>query len=75
MTNHPNRTAAYKVSVVNGRFDHVLTKRAAVARAIEIVGAPANTSAETLSREWGVTITRITPAAARAVGLEPADAS
>jgi hypothetical protein len=69
MTNHPNRRAVYRVSCVNGRFDHIATKRAALARASEIAGAPKGTSEQELISEWGVIITRVSPAIARSVGL------
>jgi hypothetical protein len=69
MTNHPNRSTVYRVQIVNGRFDHVATRRAAVIRAAEMVGAPEGTTASELELDWGVTITRIRAAVARSIGL------
>jgi hypothetical protein len=59
----------YRISLLNGRFDHVATKQAAIARAIEMVKAEPHTSAKMLEKEWGVRFTRVSKSDARAVGL------
>jgi hypothetical protein len=69
MTNHPNRRPVYRIQLVNGRFDHVATKHAAIMRAIEMVGAEPGTTAKALEKEWGVTFTRVSAPVARSVGL------
>lgn len=58
----------YKLSNINGRFDHVYGKAAAVARANEIEGETGLTEND-LTREWGWKFKRLTPAQARAVGM------
>lgn len=60
----------YRISLDNGRYDHVVGKRAAYARAAEMVGY--GTTAEQIASdpaEWGVRIARVSPAMARSVGL------
>ena len=69
MTNRPNRPTVYRIQIINGRFDHVATKQAAVARAIEMVGAEQGATAKTLEKDWGVTFTKVTDSIARSVGL------
>jgi hypothetical protein len=59
----------YRIQLINGRFDHVSGKMAAVKRAIEMTGAPELSCADDLKREWGVTITPVTQATARSVGM------
>lgn len=61
--------AVYRVSNINGRFDHVAGKAAAVRRAAEISDAPTDTPEADLVREWGATIRRVTAAQARSVGM------
>lgn len=68
MTNHKNRTPVYRVSTINGRFDHVATKRAAIERARELAGAPADASLDDLTKHWGATIERVSAETARSVG-------
>lgn len=60
----------YRVTCVNGRFDHIATKPAAVRRAVEIAGAPEGTGEQELLRDWGVTIERVSAGVARSVGLK-----
>lgn len=69
MTNHPNRTPAYKVKSINGQFGYVRGKKAALARAIEMAGAPAKTSESDLRKHWGTKIERVSAEIARSVGL------
>jgi hypothetical protein len=69
MINHQNRTPAYRVQLINGRFDHVRGKQAAIARAIEMAGADPKTSEADLRKHWGVSIDRVTAEIARSVGL------
>lgn len=69
MTNHPNRKPVYRVQNINGRFDHVVGKAAAIAKAIEMAGATEGTSVTDLARHWGVRIGRVSAAIARSVGL------
>lgn len=58
----------YRISNVNGKFDHIQGKRAAIARIREIEGVEALTEADAI-RDFGWTIARCTPAEARAAGL------
>lgn len=69
MTNHKNRRAVYRVQNINGQFDHVATKTAAIARAREMVSAEPDTDLQTLETHWGVKIERVSAAVARSVGL------
>ena len=69
MTSHPHRQAIYRVQLINGKFDHVATKRAAVARAVALANAPQDTSSQELERHWGVTFTRVSASVARSVGF------
>lgn len=57
----------YKLSNINGRFEHAYGKRAAIARAAKIEGEGNPT--EQVMREYGWTFERLTPAQARAVGM------
>lgn len=59
----------YRVQDINGRFDYVATKVAAVARAIELAGADLGTPEAHLVKHWGITITRVSAEVARSVGL------
>jgi len=58
----------YKISNINGRFDHVAGKTAAIARANEIERGTGLTEAD-LTEGWGWTFKRLTPAQARSVGM------
>lgn len=58
----------YKISNTNGRFDHVVSKKAAIDRANEIEGTTA-LSAKELEKGYGWTFKKCTPAYARSVGL------
>lgn len=58
----------YRLSNINGRFEHAASKAAAVARANEIEGETALTEAD-LTRDRGWTFRRLTPAQARATGM------
>jgi len=58
----------YKISNINGRFDHAYGKAAAVARANEIE-SETGLDEKTLTRDYGWTFKRLTPAQARAVGM------
>lgn len=69
MTNHKNRTPVYRVATLSGRFDHVATKAAAIAKARELADAPLGVSLKALANEWGVTIERVSAETARSVGL------
>jgi hypothetical protein len=69
MTNHPNRASVYRVQHQDGRFSHVRGKDAALKAAQQEAGAPADTTEDVLSSEWGVTITKVSAAVARSVGL------
>jgi hypothetical protein len=69
MANQPTVRRVYRIQILDGRFDHVATKRAAIMRAIEMVGAEPGTTAKALERDWGVTLTRVSAAMARSVGL------
>lgn len=60
---------SYKVACVNGRFGHVTGKRAALMAARRMVKAPSRASETDLRRHWGVTITPVSSAFARSVGL------
>jgi hypothetical protein len=60
---------AYRIQLVNGRFDYVTGKMAAVKRAIEMTGAPATSCAEDLRKDWGILIRRVSESEAREVGL------
>jgi len=62
----------YRVRTMAGRFDHCVGVDAAAKRACELAGAPLDTPIDALRKEWGVTLDRITPAEARAVGFEVA---
>lgn len=68
MTNHPNRTPAYEVRHNNGRFATVRGKAAALALARAQSGGDA-ASEDDLRSEWGVRITRLSSAEARARGV------
>ena len=69
MTNHQNRTPAYRIQLTNGRFDHVKGKHAALIRAIEMAGAEAETTEADLRKHWGVRIDRASAEIARSVDL------
>lgn len=69
MVNHPNRSPVYRVALVNGRFDHVVGKAAALRCALELLGEDGPISEADLIREWGVKIERVSAAHARSVGL------
>ena len=69
MTNHQNRTPAYRIQLINGRFDHVRGKQAALVRAVEMAGAEIGTDVKTLEKNWGVRIERVSAEVARSVGL------
>jgi hypothetical protein len=69
MANHPNYGRVYRIQILDGRFDHVATKKAAIMRAIEMVGADPGATAKALEHNWGVSITRVSAAMARSVGL------
>ncbi len=69
MANHQNRTPAYRIQNINGRFDHVRGKQAAIARAIEMAGAEPKTNEADLRNHWGVRIERVSAEIARSVGL------
>ena len=57
----------YKLSNINGRFDHAYGMAAAVARANEIDGSEGLSKSALEGMGW--TIKRCTPAQARAVGM------
>ena len=59
----------YRISNINGRFDHLAGKREAIARINEIEGTRGLTEAE-LVRYYGWTIKRVSKSEAHAVGLE-----
>jgi hypothetical protein len=48
----------YRIRLTSGRFDHVVSRAAALARARELVGEP-NASEDQLARHYGVTIERV----------------
>lgn len=58
----------YKLSNINGRFDHAYGLKAAVARANEIE-RETGLSKDTLTKEYGWTFKRLTAAQAAAVGM------
>lgn len=58
----------YKIHNINGKFDHVDGKSAALTRIREIEG-DANMTETEMTRDHGWTITRVSASAARAVGL------
>jgi hypothetical protein len=64
--------AVYRIQLTNGRFDHVRSKAAALARAVELANAEPGTPLDVLEREWGVRLTRISPTMARSVGMQNA---
>jgi hypothetical protein len=61
----------YRVQLLNGKFDHVVTKQAAVIRAIELLGPPTplDLTARDLEQHWGVKLIKVSPSVARSVGL------
>lgn len=59
----------YRVHIINGRFDHVVGKAAAIKRAAELTDAPEGTPLNELTRHWGVTLERVSASYARSVGL------
>lgn len=69
MTNHPNRKPAYEVRHQNGRFATVRGKAEALTLARIQARANAEVTEDELRREWGVRLTRLTPAEARARGV------
>lgn len=60
---------AYRIHLINGRFDHVRGKREALAMAVAMAGAPAGTSEADLRKHWGARIERVSAEHARSVGL------
>lgn len=69
MINHPNRAPVYRVQNINGQFDHVAGKRAALERARQMAGAPEGTGQDDLAKHWGVRVERVSGSTARSVGL------
>ncbi len=59
----------YRVSTLNGKFDHVKSHATAIKRAREMVGADETVSADELTREWGVKIVPVSKSVARSVGI------
>ena len=61
----------YKISNTNGRLDHVVSKKAAVARANEIEGfsGTENLTVEELEKDYNWSFKKCSPAYARSVGL------
>lgn len=62
-------TTVYRVQNINGKFDHITGKDAALDRARQMAAAPATTSEAELAKHWGVRITPVSASDARSVGL------
>ncbi len=59
----------FKISNINGRFDYIQGREAAVARMIEIEGDVSLTESDLL-RDYGWTITEVDADTARSVGFD-----
>lgn len=60
----------FKITSIDGKFDHVEGKKAAVARAREMVAAPEDSTEADLEREYGVSISPVSKSIARSVGFD-----
>ncbi len=69
MANHPNRKPAYEVRHDNGRFATVRGKAEALALARIQSRCDDDVSEDDLRRHWGIKITRLSSAEARARGI------
>lgn len=59
----------YRVSTIAGKFDHVIGDDAALNKARELAGAPADIGLDELRSDWGVTIEAVSEEDRHAVGL------